>query len=95
MPLLRTPAGPATLEGHVAERPLELELGRRKTKFKVREIRFRGDRRLRGKGKGGQPRQPRQLAGKPRAGQRQPSILTTHEGLSAEQVAGLLRSRWT
>ena len=67
---LRGPLGPATLEGYVAESPLELEYGpqHKKTRFQAREIRFRADRRLRGEGrKGGQPRRPIELAGKPAA----------------------------
>ena len=35
------------------------------------------------------------MAGKPRPGQRQPALLTTQPSLSAEQAAGLLRSRRT
>ena len=92
---VRSPGGPGVLEGQVAERKLELEFGRSKTVLEAREIRFQGDRRLRGQGRNGQPRKPLELAGKPRAGQRQPSILTTHPSLPAEQVAGLLRSRWS
>ena len=87
---VRGPAGPATLEGQVAERELPLS----KTCM-AREIRFWADRRLRGPTQGGQPRQPLALAGKPAAGQRQPAILTTHPSLPAAQAAGLLRSRWT
>ena len=73
---VRAPLGPATLEGRLAER--ELQLG---PTCKAREIRFWIDRRLRGTGKGGQPRQP--------------ALVTTHPSLTAEQAAGLLRSRWT
>ena len=86
---LRTPLGEATLEGRLAER--KVNLGAR---CPVREIRFWGERRLRGTGKGGQPRQPRELAGRPAATQRQPALVTTHPSLAAAQVAGLLRSRW-
>ena len=70
----------------------ELQLGQT---CKAREIRFWIDRCLRGTGKGGQPRQPLELAGKPGPGQRQPALVTTHPSLTAEQAAGLLRSRWT
>ena len=87
---LRAPLGPATLEGQLAER--ELQLG---ADCQAREIRFWIDRRLRGTGKGGQPRKPCELAGQPGPGQRQPALLTTHPSLAAEQAAGLLRSRWT
>ena len=94
---VRAPGGPATLEGYVAESPLELEYGpqHKKTRFQAREIRFWADRRLRGKGRNGQPRRPIELSGPPGEGRRQPSVLTTHPGLPAAQAAGLLRSRWT
>ena len=46
-------------------------------------------------GRGGQPRKPLELAGKPAARQRLASMLTTHPGLSGQQGAGLLRSHWT
>ena len=39
--------------------------------------------------------QPLELAGKPGPGPRQPALVTTHPSLTAEQAAGLLRSRWT
>ncbi len=87
---LRTPLGEALAEGQLAERPVELGAG-----CAAREIRFWIERRLRGTGKGGQPRQARQLAGAASATQRQPALVTTHPSLAAEQVAGLLRSRWT
>ena len=87
---MRAPLGPATLEGQLAERKLSLGQG-----CQAREIRFWIDRRLRGTGKGGQPRKPLQLVGKPAHHQRQPALVTTHPYLSAEQAAGLLRSRWT
>ena len=87
---VRAPLGPATLQGQLAERKLELGQG-----CQAREIRFWIGRRLRGTGKSGQPRQPRQLAGKPARHQRQPALVTTHPSLAAEQAAGLLRSRWT
>ena len=87
---LRTPLGEAVAEGRLAERTVELGAG-----CQAREIRFWIDRRLRGTGKGGQPRQPRQLAGAPSDRQRQPALVTTHPSLAAAQVAGLLRSRWT
>ena len=93
---VRAPGGPGALEGEVAERKLELEFGpdKARTVLEAREIRFQADRRLRGQGRNGQPRKPLELAGQPREGQRQPSVLTTHPSLPAEQVAGLLRSRW-
>ena len=80
-----------------AEHNLELEFGHegRKAVLEAREIRFRGERLLRGTGKGGRERKPLQLSGKPGAGQRQPAVLTTHPKLPAARVAGLLRSRWT
>ncbi len=87
---LRTPLGAATLEGQLAER--EVDLG---AHCRVREIRFWIERRLRGTGKSGQDRQPREWADQPRESQRQPALVTTHPSLAAEQVAGLLRSRWT
>jgi len=87
---VRSPLGEATLEGWLAER--ELDLGGH---CQVREIRFWAERRLRGEGKQGQPRKPRELAGEPGEGQRQPALVTTHPSLAAEQLAGLLRSRWT
>ena len=87
---VRAPLGEATLEGRLAER--ELDLGGH---CQGREIRFWIERRLRGQGKHGQPRQPRELAGEPGEGQRQPALVTTHPSLAPEQVAGLLRSRWT
>ena len=87
---LRTPLGEAVLEGHLAER--KVALGQH---CQAREIRFWGDRRLRGTGKGGQERQPRELAGPPRPEQRQPALVTTHPSLAAERVVGVLRSRWT
>ena len=87
---VRAPCGPALLEGQLAERKLDLGAG-----CKAREIRFWIDRRLRGTGKGGQPRKPLELAGKPGPGQRQPALLTTHPSLAAAPAAGLLRSRWT
>ena len=87
---LRTPLGAATLQGRLAERAADLGAG-----CAGREIRFWGERRLRGTGKGGEPRQPRELAGQPSATQRQAALVTTHPGLAAEQAAGLLRSRWT
>ena len=57
-------------------------------------MRFWIDRRLQPPGKSGQPREPVPAAGRPAAGQRQPSVITTHPRLSAAQVAGLMRSRW-
>ena len=87
---VRGTLGPATLEGCVAE--YKLPLGKA---WKAREIRFGVDRRVRSTGKGGQPSKPLGLAGKPAQRQRLLSILTTYPGLFAEEVAGLLRSRWT
>ena len=87
---VRSPLGEAMLEGRLAER--ELDLGGH---CQVREIRFWAERRLRGEGKNGQPRKPRELAGEPAEGQRQPALVSTHPSLAAEQLAGLLRSRWT
>ncbi len=78
----------------MGEPELELEFGRGKARLETREIRLWGDRRLRGRGKGGPQHKPHELAGKAGEGQRQPSILTSHPSLPAEQVAGLLRSRW-
>ena len=50
---------------------------------------------VRAPGQRGQPRKPLELAGRPGPEQRQPALLTTHPDLTAEQAAGLLRSRWT
>ncbi len=74
----------------LAERPYALGAG-----CQAREIRFWIDRRVRGTGQRGQPRKPLELAGRPGPDQRQPALLTTHPDLTAEQAAGLLRSRWT
>ena len=87
---VRTPLGAATLEGRLAERKVDLG-----GSGEVREIRFWIDRRLRGTGKGGGQRQPRELGGQPGPTQRQPALVTTHPSLAAAQAAGLLRSRWT
>ena len=87
---VRAPGGSARLEGQLAERPYDLGAG-----CQAREIRFWIDRRVRGTGQRGQPRQPLELAGRPGPDQRQPALLTTHPDLTAEQAAGLLRSRWT
>ncbi len=84
------PLGVVRLEGHAAER--EVVLGAHGT---VREIRFWIDRRLPLAGRNGQPRKPQERSGEPRAGRRQPAAITTHPGLPLEQVAGLLRARWT
>ena len=78
------PAGRATVRS-----------GRGITGCQAREIRFWIDRRVRGTGQRGQPRKPLELAGRPGPEQRQPALLTTHPDLTAEQAAGLLRSRWT
>ena len=88
---LRTPFGLETGRGRIAERPLQLLEGR----LTVREIRFWIDQREQVAGRSGHPRQPRRLAGRPAAEQRQPSIVTTHPTLPAAEVAGLLRSRWS
>ena len=87
---VRAPGGSARLEGQLAERPYALGAG-----CQAREIRFWIDRRVRGTGQRGQPRQPLELAGRPGPEQRQPALLTTHPDLTAEQAAGLLRARWT
>ena len=87
---VRAPGGSARLEGQLAERPYDLGAG-----CQAREIRFWIDRRVRGTGQRGQPRKPLELAGRPGPDQRQPALLTTHPDLTAEQAAGLLRSRWT
>ena len=87
---VRAPGGSARLEGQLAERPYALGAG-----CQAREIRFWIDRRVRGTGQRGQPRQPLELAGRPGPEQRQPALLTTHPDLPAEQAAGLLRARWT
>ena len=84
------PLGAITLEGRVAERAVPL--GAQGT---AREIRFWIDRRLPLEGRSGQPRKPVPRSGPPGPGQRQPSAITTHPGLPPEQIAGLLRSRWT
>ena len=89
--LLRTPFGLETGRGRIAERPLQLLEGR----LTVREIRFWIDQREQVARRSGHPRQPRRLAGRPAADQRQPSIVTTHPTLPAAEVAGLLRSRWS
>ena len=57
----------ATLEGHLAERALELGQS-----CKAAKIRFWTNRRLSGQGKGGQPLKPLELA----LGQCQPALLT-------------------
>ena len=84
------PLGVIRLEGRAAERAVELGPHGR-----VREIRFWIDRRLPLAGRHGAPRKPQPRSGEPRPGQRQPSAITTHPSLPLEQVAGLLRSRWT
>ena len=86
---VRSPLGAAMLEAQVAERKAPLLPG-----CEAREVRFWIDRRLQPPGKSGQPREPVPAAGRPAAGQRQPSVITTHPSLSAAQVAGLMRSRW-
>ena len=65
------------------------------SKVTVREIRFWINERQPPAGRSGQRRKARSQAGKPPAGRRQPSIVTTHPTMPAEQVAGLLRSRWS
>ena len=84
------PLGTVTLEGRVAERKATLSTG-----CPVREIRFWIDRRRPLENSSGRPRKPIRRSGRPGAGQRQPALITTHPGHSMEQVAGLLRARWT
>ena len=84
------PLGTVTLEGRVAERKATLSTG-----CPVREIRFWIDRRRPLENRSGQPRKPIRRSGRPGAGQRQAALITTHPGHSTEQVAGLLRARWT
>ena len=84
------PLGTVTLEGRVAERKATLSTG-----CPVREIRFWIDRRRPLENRSGQPRKPIRRSGRPGPGQRQPALVTTHPGHSMEQVAGLLRARWT
>ena len=74
----------------VAERKATLSTG-----CPVREIRFWIDRRRPLENRSGQPRKPIRRSGRPGPGQRQPALVTTHPGHSMEQVAGLLRARWT
>ena len=59
----------------------------------AREIRFRSDFRLREPDRTGRPRRPQRLAGRPRKGKRQASIVTTHPTPDAARAAGLPRSR--
>ena len=84
------PLGAVQLEGWAAER--KLELGKH---GKLREIRFWIERRRPQTGRSGQPRKPLERHGEPGPGQRQPALVTTHPSLPLEEVAGLLRSRWT
>ena len=84
------PLGTVMLEGRVAERKATLSTG-----CPVREIRFWIDRRRPLENRSGQPRKPIRRSGRPGPGQRQPALVTTHPGHSMEQVAGLLRARWT
>ena len=84
------PLGTVKLEGRVAERKATLSTG-----CPVREIRFWIDRRRPLENRSGQPRKPIRRSGRPGPGQRQPALVTTHPGHSMEQVAGLLRARWT
>ena len=84
------PLGAVQLEGWAAER--KLELGKH---GELREIRFWIERRRPQTGRSGQPRKPLQRHGEPGPGQRQPALVTTHPSLPLEEVAGLLRSRWT
>ena len=88
---LRTPFGEEIGRGCLAERAMSLL----PSKLTVREIRFWIDERQPPAGRSGQRRKARSQAGKPPAGRRQPSIVTTHPTMPAEQVAGLLRSRWS
>ena len=77
--------------GCLAERAMSLL----PSKVTVREIRFWINERQPPAGRSGQRRKARSQAGKPPAGRCQPSIVTTHPTMPAEQVAGLLRSRWS
>ena len=88
---LRTPFGEEIGRGCLAERAMSLL----PSKVTVREIRFWINERQPPAGRSGQRRKARSQAGKPPAGRRQPSIVTTHPTMPAEQVAGLLRSRWS
>ena len=88
---LRTPFGEEIGRGCIAERAMSLL----PSKVTVREIRFWINERQPPAGRSGQRRKARSQAGKPPAGRRQPSIVTTHPTMPAEQVAGLLRSRWS
>ena len=88
---LRTPFGEEIGRGCLAERAMSLL----PSKVTVREIRFWINERQPPAGRSGQRRKARSQAGKPPAGRRQPSIVTTHPAMPAEQVAGLLRSRWS
>ena len=84
------PLGAVQLEGWAAER--KLDLGKH---GKLREIRFWIERRRPQTGRSGQPRKPLERHGEPGPGQRQPALVTTHPSLPLEELAGLLRSRWT
>ena len=82
---LRTPFGEEIGRGCLAERAMSLL----PSKVTVREIRFWINERQPPAGRSGQRRKARSQAGKPPAGRRQPSIVTTHPTMPAEQVAGL------
>ena len=88
---LRTPFGVDSGRGWIAERMMTLL----KWKLTVREIRFWIEDREPSAGRSGQRRKPRAQAGKPSAVRRQASVLTTRLDWPAEQVAGLLKSRWS
>ena len=72
--VVSAPCSESVRIGRVAERPPDL--GAKGPP--AREIRFRSDVRLREPGRTGRPRRPQRLAGRPRKGKRQASIVTTH-----------------
>ena len=88
---LRTPFGVDSGRGWIAERTMTLL----QWKLTVREIRFWIEEREPPAGRSGQRRKPHAQAGKPSAVRRQASVLTTRLDWPAEQVAGLLKSRWS
>ena len=88
---LRTPFGQEIGRGCIAERAMTLL----PSKLTEREIRFWIDERQPPAGRSGQRRKARSQAGRPPPDRRQPAIVTTHPSKPAEQVAGLLRSRWS
>ena len=87
--VVSAPCSESVRIGRVADRPLDP--GAKGPP--AREIRFRSDFRLREPGRTGRPRRPQRLAGHPRKGQRQASIVTTQPTPYAARAAGLLRSR--